>query len=1052
MSAINSQVRTLGLGLVLILLAVVGVMPVLAQGGIPASNGTGKIAFSKGSQIYVMNIDGTNATNLTNDGDTNLYPSMSPDGNWIAYTSNNGLYIMKADGSNPDGTQNPLPLITSNIYSPRLSAPDVNGNITVVFIRNGASSGQKIWTLKVNSMGLLIPGSEQQVIPASTNNDTSPCISPDGTTVAFVRGTSMNDGEIYTYNLNTKILTQITTLGSTVRSWHPSFSPDGNKIVFYSNVGFNTQTGTPAVGTIISTNQTYIYDTTTRQLTHVEQVADFTKNDRVPSFTPDGDRLVFVDYSDKTLWMMSTTGTNRVLISPKGFTNVSDPDCGTGIVPTPPPLPPVLTSPKNQTTGVPASPLTLSWGTAEGGAHVSGYIVQYSTVADFTVNPRTILGITGTSTVINTSQYPLLPGQTYYWRVKAINTSAISGTQYSVWPAPFSFTMVAAPPPSAPVLSSPANSAIDVALLPTFTWQTVPTATKYSLQVSTSDTFATIAAQANDVTALSYKLTSALQGKTKYFWRVRGVNGDINGDGGIGAWSAPFSFTTIVPPVAPVLLNPTANATGIAVPSFTFSWIQVAGATSYLLSITNTDTQTTVLTNQSVTGTSYLYNGLVANTGYSWSVTAANGAGSGAAAVGIFHTVTPPVAPTLVSPIAPQNTNIILPPVLRWTNVTGATSYKIEVSTSSQFATLVAGYPVATASISYTAGNLANGTTYYWRVSSVNNLGAGAPAVAASFTTVAAAPSVPVLSSPANLVTINNTSVTLMWGAVSGTGIKYWLQVGTDTGFSSTTLIANYDSLTTTSLQLNSLQPWRTYYWRVLSRGAAGNSAWSTVWSFTITSSSGTGVGTINAPNLLLPANNAKLTATGPVTFQWSAVTNVKSYSLQVALATDANFVRPVVNTESVTPTGAGGGTITISGLLPNTSYIWRVKSLSQQNATSGWSSPLFTFTTAPTPTVTPTVPPTQPTITAPLYNANAPQPFNLQWVVGANGGAPTAYILQLSQYVDMHSAVIDNKMVTVSSYQLSGLVKGVRYWWHVKAINAAGISSWSSLSTFIAL
>ncbi len=1045
MSVANSRMRTFVLGLALILLAVVGVKPAMAQAA------AGKVAFSKGSQIYVMNIDGTNATNLTNDGDNNQYPSMSPDGNWIAFSSNSGLYIMKADGSNPDGTQNPLPLITSNIYSPRLSSPDKDGNITVVFIRQGAGA-QQIWSLKVDSNGLLVPDSEARIYPTSTTNDTSPCISPDGTTVAFVRGSGMNDGEIYTYNFATQVLAQVTTLGSAARSWHPSFSPDGKKIVFYSNVGFDLQTGVPDIDSAGGTNQIYTYDLTTQQLTHVEQIGNYNTNDRVPSFTSDGNHIAFLNYSNNsTLWVTTLDGLVRSSVSPEGFTAISDPDCGMGIVPTPPPLPPVLTSPKDKATGVPAGPLTLSWIANSKGAIPTGYILQYSTVKDFTVNPRTILGITETSTVINTPQYQLLPGQTYYWRVKAINVSVVSGTQYSVWQVPFSITMGAAPPPSAPVLNSPANNAVNVALQPTLSWQAVATATKYDVQMSFIADFSGVVYDvATGINALSFKLPTALHGNMKYYWRIRGVNGDLPGNGGNGDWSVPFSFTTIVPPAAPVLLNPTTNATGISVPSFTFSWMPVSGATSYLLSIINTDTGVPALTGQSVMGTNYLYNGLVANTGYSWSVIAVNGAGPGTAATGIFHTVTPPAAPTLISPIAPSNTNITLPALLRWTSVTGATSYSIEVSTSSQFTTLVTGYPVSTSSISYTASNLANGTTYYWRVASVNKLGAGAPAAAASFTTKAAAPSVPVLYYPANYSSINSTSVTLGWSAVAGTGVKYWIQVGTDNSFSSTTLIANYDTLLTTNMQLNSMQPWRTYYWRVCSRSATGTSAWSTVWAVTITKTA-TSVGTISAPNLLLPTNSTIFATPGPVTFQWSAVPNIKSYSLQVTLATDTTFIRPVVNTASVDPSGAGGGTIAINGLLPDTAYIWRVKSLSLQNASSAWSSPLFSFTTAPTPTVATTAPPSQPMIIAPTYNANAPQPFNLQWRAGTTGGAPSAYILQLSQYVDMHAAVIDNKMVTSPSYQISGLIKGVRYWWHVKAVNAAGISSWSALSTFIA-
>lgn len=68
-----------------------------------------KIAFSQGnsssSDIFFMDLDGTiNLTQLTDDGESNLYPAWSPDGNRIVYSSkvsgNTDLWMMDADGEN----------------------------------------------------------------------------------------------------------------------------------------------------------------------------------------------------------------------------------------------------------------------------------------------------------------------------------------------------------------------------------------------------------------------------------------------------------------------------------------------------------------------------------------------------------------------------------------------------------------------------------------------------------------------------------------------------------------------------------------------------------------------------------------------------------------------------------------------------------------------------------------------------------------------------------------------------------------------------------------
>ena len=49
--------------------------------------------------IFTINPDGTNLTRITTSVDPEIYPSISPDGQWIVYTLEHRLFVMNIDGS-----------------------------------------------------------------------------------------------------------------------------------------------------------------------------------------------------------------------------------------------------------------------------------------------------------------------------------------------------------------------------------------------------------------------------------------------------------------------------------------------------------------------------------------------------------------------------------------------------------------------------------------------------------------------------------------------------------------------------------------------------------------------------------------------------------------------------------------------------------------------------------------------------------------------------------------------------------------------------------------
>lgn len=183
--------------------------------------------------------------------------------------------------------------------------------------------------------------------------------------------------------------------------------------------------------------------------------------------------------------------------------------------------------------------------------------------------------------------------------------------------------------PSIPTLASPANAATGIATAITLSWNPSTDASTYSVQVSTSATFATIALTSTGITGTSLSI-SGLTSNRVYYWRVSATN-----LGGTSAFSTAFSFTTavaITTPSAPTLSAPANNATAVAIP-VTVSWSASTRATSYTVQVSKTTSFTTasnlVYNVSGIASTSTIVStGLITKTKYYWRVNATNSAGT----------------------------------------------------------------------------------------------------------------------------------------------------------------------------------------------------------------------------------------------------------------------------------------------------------------------------------------------------------------------------------------------------------------------------------------
>lgn len=189
------------------------------------------------------------------------------------------------------------------------------------------------------------------------------------------------------------------------------------------------------------------------------------------------------------------------------------------------------------------------------------------------------------------------------------------------------------------------------------------------------------------------------------------------------------------PPVAPVLISPANGSTGVWI-SPTLTWGASAGAATYEVQVSTSLAFTTLLYDQpGVALTSFALTNLAPGTRYYWRVNATSALGTGPwSTISGFMTGTghpTPTAPTLVLPTN-GSTVTTRTPTLTWNASANASSYRVQISTSPSFSTLVYNRAGVT-STTVTTSLLTNRTLYYWRVNATNGSGTSAYSSAGSF-------------------------------------------------------------------------------------------------------------------------------------------------------------------------------------------------------------------------------------------------------------------------------------------------------------------------------
>lgn len=396
------------------------------------------------------------------------------------------------------------------------------------------------------------------------------------------------------------------------------------------------------------------------------------------------------------------------------------------------------------------------------------------------------------------------------------------------------------------------------------TWNSVTNALSYRVDVSTDINFSNLIV--NDVyqpnNATSYNVNSGLSPSTTYYARVRAY-----ANGG-------YSFNSNVITITTLPVSPTASsASNLGSTYFTANWSSVQNATEYRLDVATDSGFSGILSNYNnvqINGTSTTITELTPNVTYYYRVRtvgiSGNSLNSNTISTGTL------LPPPLINQITVYTSSSF---TVSWQSVFNALSYRLDVSSTSDFSTFVVNDMYLQNNItSYNVGSLSSASTYYVRVRTNNSYGVSENSTTASATTLPNAP----IAVAATAQT--DHSFLASWQGVSGAS-SYRIDVASDNSFN--TLINDYNNVEVNglSITINGLSAGTAYYYRVRAIGGSGNSSNSN---------------TVSTGTVLPPPSSITSSSIGTQGFliTWSSVFNALSYRLDVSASND--FSNLIVN------------------------------------------------------------------------------------------------------------------------------------------------------------